>query len=266
MGYETILLDREGQVGILTLNRPEKLNAMNATMLHEITTALRDLDADPEIRVCIIRGAGDRAFSAGADLSEMVDDDAFTAREKNRVWIEMFHTVESIRIPVIASVHGFAAAGGTELTLCCDLVVASEDAQFALAEIRVGLVPGAGACVRLPRGGGRAKAKEMLMTGDFVPAAEACQIGLVNRVVPRAELAAATMALAQKLASRSPLAITAAKRAVNIGSELDLDRGIEYVLQEFALLFAGEDAKEGMAAFLEKRSPNFRGRSGGRAQ
>lgn len=260
MGYDTILVDQDGPVALVTLNRPQKHNAINTPMLRELTAALRAIDANPDLRVCVMRGAGERAFCAGADLNELVGNGPFEQRAQNRLWIDLFHTIESIGKPVIAAVHGYAAAGGTELTLACDLVIAADDAQFALTEIRVGVVPGAGACVRLPRWVGRAKAKEILMTGDFVPAAEAHRIGLINQVVPRDQLMAATMALAEKLASKSPLAIAAAKRAVNIGSEMDLDRGIEYVLQEFALLFVGEDQKEGMAAFLEKRAPRFRGR------
>jgi len=161
---------------------------------------------------------------------------------------------------VIAQVHGYAIAGGTETTLCCDLVIASDDAKLGLAEIKVGVIPGAGACVRLTRWVGRAQAKEILMTGDMIPAEEAKRLGLVNRVVPRETLEEETMTLARQIASRSPLAIAAAKRAVNVGSELDLEKGIEYVLREFALLFATEDKVEGMTAFLEKREANFKGR------
>jgi enoyl-CoA hydratase/carnithine racemase len=257
--YETILVETRDSVCRITLNRPEKRNAMNERMLRELAGALGRCEEDERVRVCVLRGAGEKAFSAGADLSEIASSGPLEIRESNRLWIDVFKTIEAMGKPVIASVHGHALAGGTELTLCCDLVVASDDALFGLTEMRVGVIPGAGACVRLPRWVGRAKAKEILMTGDPIPADEAYRIGLVNRVVPRAGLERATDELAAKLAARSPTALKAAKRAVNIGGEMDLDRGIEYVLQEFALLFAGSDQKEGMSAFLEKREPKFTG-------
>jgi enoyl-CoA hydratase/carnithine racemase len=162
-------------------------------------------------------------------------------------------------VPVVASIRGHAIAGGTELLLACDLVVASRTARLGLVEARVGVIPGAGACIRLPRWIGRAGAKELLMLGNPIDAAEGHRLGLVNRLVDDADLEDATRALAAELASRSPLALGAAKRAVNVGSELDQRSGIAYALQEFALLFAGPDQEEGMSAFLEKRRPEFRG-------
>ncbi len=257
---EHILLERAGPVATLVINRPDKLNAFTNEMLVAARERLVECDDDRDVRVVVIRGAGDRAFCTGADLAQLADSGPFDVRESNRDWIELFHTIESIRQPVIASVHGHCIAGGTELTLCCDLVVAADDAQFGLAEARVGVLPGAGAAVRITRWVGRAIAKEMLMLGDPWPASEAHRVGLVNRIVPRGDLVPATEELATALAARSPLALAAAKRAVNVGGEMDLDRGIEYVLQEFALLFAAGDQEEGMRAFLEKRAPDFRGR------
>ena len=255
-----ILLERNGAVANLIINRPEKLNAFTNDMLVAARERLLECDKDPEIRVVVIRGAGDRAFCTGADLAELADSGPLDVRDSNRAWIDLFSTIESIGLPVVASVHGHCIAGGTELTLCCDLVVASDDAQFGLVEARVGVIPGAGASVRLTRWVGRAIAKEILMLGDPWPAADAFRVGLINRLVPRAELETATAELASALCQRSPLALKAAKRAVNIGGEMDLDRGIEYALQEFALLFAAGDQKEGMRAFLEKRPPEFDGR------
>ena len=255
-----IILERNGAVANLIINRPEKLNAFTNEMLVAARERLLECDDDPEIRVVVIRGAGDRAFCTGADLAELAESGPLDVRNSNRAWIDFFGTIESIGLPVVASVHGHCIAGGTELTLCCDLVVASDDAQFGLAEARVGVIPGAGASVRLTRWVGRAIAKEILMLGDPWPAADAFRVGLINRLVPRAELESATAELATALCQRSPLALAAAKRAVNIGGEMDLDRGIEYVLQEFALLFAAGDQKEGMKAFLEKRPPEFDGR------
>lgn len=255
-----ILLERDGPVATLVLNRPDKLNAFTDEMLVAATEQLRRCDDDPDVRVVVIRGEGERAFCTGADLAELAERGPFEIRESNRLWIDLFHAIESIRQPVVASVHGHCIAGGTELTLCCDLVVASDDASFGLVEARVGVLPGAGASIRITRWVGRPIAKEILMLGDPWPAAEAYRVGLVNRIVPRAQLRQATRELVQQLAARSPLALAAAKRAVNIGSEMDLDRGIEYVLAEFALLFAGGDQKEGMRAFLDKRQPDFPGR------
>ncbi len=254
-----ILMERDGPVATIVINRPDKLNAFTNEMLVAAKERLLECDANPEVRVVVIRGAGDRAFCTGADLAELAGSGPFEVRDSNRDWIDLFHAIETVKVPVVASVHGHCIAGGTELTLCCDLVVASQDATFGLAEARVGVIPGAGAAVRITRWVGRAIAKEILMLGEAWPAAEAHRIGLVNRLVARAELETATAELAGALAQRSPLALAAAKRAVNIGSEMDLDRGIEYVLQEFALLFAAGDQKEGMKAFLEKRSPRFEG-------
>jgi len=259
MKFETVLFEVKDHIAFITFNRPKVLNAFNTQMLRDGIAALEECAADNGIRVVVFRGAGEKAFSAGADISEIQGNDPFRQLAYNRLWIKFFSMVENIRKPMIASVHGYAPGGGTELSVCCDLVVAAEDARFALAEIKIGVIPGAGATVRLPRWVGKAKAMEMLMTGDFVDAAEAHRIGLINHVVPREELAAATLALASKLASRSPLALAAAKASVMVGGEMDRDRGIEYALNEFLLLFASEDQKEGMKAFLEKRSPVFKG-------
>lgn len=257
--YEHLKVERDGHIAIIEFDRADKLNAFTTQMLRDVTAILRGFEAGGDVRVCILRGSG-RAFSTGADLGELVHAGPFDVLQSNRDWIAMYNAIETVPFPVIAQVHGYAIAGGTETTLACDLVIASDDAKLGLAEIKVGVIPGAGACVRLTRWIGRAQAKEILMTGDMIPAEEAKRLGLVNRVVPRERLEEETMTLARQIASRSPLAIAAAKRAVNVGSELDLEKGIEYVLREFALLFATEDKVEGMSAFLEKREPHFKGR------
>ncbi|HLF15515.1 MAG TPA: enoyl-CoA hydratase/isomerase family protein [Bacteroidota bacterium] len=259
MTYETLHFEVMDGIALITFNRPHVLNAFNMQMLHELIDAMEECQRDKNIRVVVFRGAGEKAFSAGADIAEMKDNGPFEQLADNRVWIRFFSLVENIRKPMIASVHGYAPGGGTELSLCCDIVIASEDAKFALTEIKIGVIPGAGATVRLPRWVGKAKAMEMLMTGDFIDAAEAHRIGLINKVVPRAELESATLEMARKLASRSPLALAAAKAAVNIGAEMDRDRGIEYALNEFLILFSSTDQKEGLKAYLEKRPPTFRG-------
>jgi enoyl-CoA hydratase/carnithine racemase len=259
MTYNNLIFEVQDRIAFITFNRPQVLNAFNTEMLREGIDALERCRDDHDIRVVVFRAAGDRAFSAGADIAEIQGNNPFQQLAYNKLWIEFFHHIENIRKPMIASVHGYAPGGGTELSLCCDMVIASRDAKFALAEIKIGVIPGAGATIRLPRWVGKAKAMEMLMTGDFVDAEEAHRIGLINRVVAKEELADETLKLAQKLAARSPLAIAAAKAAVNIGAEMDRDRGIEYALREFLLLFASRDQKEGMQAFVEKREPRFTG-------
>jgi enoyl-CoA hydratase/carnithine racemase len=259
MAYETILFDVKDRVAYITFNRPKVLNAFNTAMLHECIEVMERCREDKEIRVVVFRGAGEKAFSAGADIAEIQHNDPFQQNAYNRLWIHFFYLIENIRKPMIASVHGYAPGGGTELSLCCDMVLASDDAKFALAEIKIGVIPGAGATVRLPRWVGKAKAMEILMTGEFIEAQEAHRIGLINHVVPKDQLAAFTAEFVGKIAQRSPLSLAAAKAAVNIGAEMDRDRGIEYALNEFLLLFASKDQKEGMKAFIEKRKPVFTG-------
>ena len=260
MSYDTILFEVKDRIAFITFNRPEVMNAFNTKMLHEGIHALERCRDDKEIRVVVFKGAGDRAFSAGADIAEIQDNGPYEQLAYNKLWVEMFYMIENIRKPMIASVRGFAPGGGTELSVCCDMVLASEDAKFALAEVNIGVIPGAGATVRLPRWVGKAKAMEILMTGEFIDAKEAHRIGLINHVVPTEELEEFTLKFAQKLANAAPLALSAAKAAVNIGAEMDRDRGIEYVLREFLLLFASKDQKEGMKAFIEKRKPVFKGK------
>lgn len=259
MNYDTLLFEVNEGIAFITFNRPKVLNAFNTHMLHECIDVLDRCKEDKAVRVIIFQGAGDRAFSAGADIDEIKDNDPFQQLAYNRLWVHFFNQIENIRKPMIASVQGYAPGGGTELSLCCDMVLAADDAKFALAEIKIGVIPGAGATVRLPRWVGKAKAMEILMLGEFLEAKEAHRIGLVNHVVARAELEAFTLKFARKLAKRSPLALAAAKATVNIGAEMDRDRGIEYALNEFLLLFASKDQKEGMRAFIEKREPTFTG-------
>jgi enoyl-CoA hydratase/carnithine racemase len=248
--------DADG-VRTISFDRPERRNALDAEMLAALADAVRG--AAGATRVVVVRGAGED-FSAGADLNVFRDYGPLEVRRANlETWIAAFDAIEATPVPVIASVRGNAIAGGTELLLCCDLVVASRTARLGLVEARVGVIPGAGACIRLPRWVGRAAAKELLMLGNPIDAAEGHRLGLVNRLVADEDLEDATRALAAELASRSPLALGAAKRAVNVGAELDQRSGIAYALQEFALLFAGPDQEEGMSAFLEKRRPEFRG-------
>jgi len=260
MAYETILYDVKDATAHITLNRPKKLNAMNALCIGEIRAALAEVRGDDSVRVVVLSGAGDRAFTAGADISELTDKSPQEMHSYNRQWLALFDDIESLPKPVIASVHGYATGGGTEMSLTCDFVLCAEDSRFGLSEINIGVIPGAGAAMRLTRWMGRLKAKEILMLGEFVSGPEAVQCGLANRCVPGAELAQVTAEWAAKLAKKAPLALAAAKSCVNVGAEAAMPVALEYELREFLLLFESEDQKEGMTAFLEKREANFTGR------
>ena len=258
--YKYILYEKQDQIAVITLNRPEVNNAMNIGMIREITKALQTADSDETLRCLIIRGAGEKAFSAGADIGEMAHDTPLIVRNKTQEWIAMFQLIESIGKPVIAAVHGYAPAGGTELILACDHVITDYSAKFGLAEVNIGVIPGAGAIIRLTRWLGRTRAKEILMTGKMIDAQKALEWGLSNQIVENGTVFDAALAFANELAEKSPLSLAAVKRSVNMASEMDFEKGIQYVAQEFALLFSSEDQKEGMQAFLEKRKPQFYGK------
>jgi len=260
MAFETILYDVRDAAAHITLNRPKKLNAMNALCIAEMRAALAAARGDDAVRVVVIQGAGERAFTAGADISELADKSPPEMHGYNRQWLALFDDIESLPKPVIASVHGYATGGGTEMSLTCDFVLCTENSRFGLSEINIGVIPGAGAAVRLTRWMGRLKAKEILMLGEFVSGADAVQCGLANRCVPDGELAQVTAEWAAKLAKKAPLALAAAKSCVNVGAEAAMPEALEYELREFLLLFESEDQKEGMTAFLEKREAKFTGR------
>lgn len=261
MGKPDILLkERRDTVLWLTLNRPEVHNAMNSALVAALRDAILEASEDDRIRVVVIRGAGGRAFTAGADISEIANADVAGMKIYNRRWLDLYRAIELCPKPVIASVDGWATGGGTETSLACDFVICTERSRFGLAEINIGVIPGAGASIRLTRWVGRLKAKEILMLGRFIPGAEAEQLHLANKCVADDALEAETEALAKDLAARAPLALAAAKSAVNFGADPGFDAGLEYQLREFLALFSTEDQKEGMRAFLEKRSPQFKGR------
>jgi enoyl-CoA hydratase/carnithine racemase len=247
-------------VATLTLARPEVLNAIDSVTLSECLDALANAQADAAVRVVVVRGEGSRALTAGADIREIANYDPNQMAAYNRRWLDWFAAIESCPKPVIASVAGWATGGGTEMSLACDFVVCAHSARFGLSEINIGVIPGAGAAIRLTRWLGRLRAKELLMLGETVPGAQAVEWHLANVCVADDELEAETARWAGKLAAKAPLALAAAKACVNVGAEAAMPVALEYELREFLLLFASADQKEGMAAFLEKRSPQFTGR------
>lgn len=260
MKHATIRYATDGPVATITLARPAVLNAMNSECLSECMGALAKARADMAVRVVVLRGEGTRAFTAGADIREIAGYGPAEMAIYNRRWIDWFEALEACPKPIVAAVAGWATGGGTEMTLACDFVVCADTARFGLAEINIGVVPGAGATVRLTRWMGRLRAKALLMLGETLTGDEAVEWQLANMCVPLDDLDDATAALAAKLAAKAPLALAAAKRCVNVAAEAALPIAIEHALNEFLLLFATEDQKEGMAAFLAKRTPNFRGR------
>ncbi len=260
MTYETILDERHGGVAIVTLNRPNVLNALNGTMIREVTTAFRDLEADSTVRVVILTGAGDRAFAAGADISELnalpsATEGARLARAGQALTLQL----EAMRKPVIAAVNGFALGGGCELAMSCDIRLASERAKFGQPEINLGLLPGYGGSQRTPRLVGRGMAMLLCLTGELIDAPEAYRIGLVERLYPPAELLREATRIAEVIAAKSPLAVAAVKRAIDAGSDLPLAAALEIEALHFGALIDTEDFAEGTSAFLQKRQPAFTG-------
>lgn len=244
-------------VALIQLNRPKELNALNQQLMREIRDALRTLDEDEAVRVVVITG-NERAFAAGADIKQMADKTAI-----DMLIADQFNTWDQIRKfrkPLIGAVSGFALGGGCELAMICDMLVASETAQFGQPEIRLGIMPGAGGTQRLARAVGKVNAMEMVLTGQLIPAREAQRLGLVNRVVPVEQYLEEAYRLAASIAAMSPVAARLAKESINRAFETHLDEGLHFERKNFYLTFASEDQKEGMAAFLEKRKPEFKGR------
>ena len=257
MTYENIEVRTEGgKVGIITLNRPKALNALNGPLMDELGTALKAFDADEAIG-CIIVTGSEKAFAAGADISAMAKhnfNDVYKSDFITRNW----ETIRSIRKPVIAAVSGFALGGGCELAMMCDFIIAAENAKFGQPEIKIGIIPGAGGTQRLPRAIGKAKAMDLALTGRMMNVDEAERSGLVSRVVPLDKLMEETLAAALVICSHSQLAVKAAKESVNRAFESSLSDGVMYERRIFQSLFATEDQKEGMDAFLNKRTPVFK--------
>ncbi len=258
MSESPILTTRNGRVGVITLNRPAQLNALNDALMDALGQALLGLDADPDIGAIVITGS-DKAFAAGADIAVMADwsyMDVFQSGFITRNW----ETIRQVRKPVIAAVAGYAMGGGCELALACDIVIAAESAQFALPEIKLAMLPGAGGTQRLPRAVGKAKAMDMCLSARMLNAQEADRYGLVSRVVPDAELQATALKLATQIAGYSLPALMAIKESVNRAHESSLSEGILFERRALHARFASDDAHEGMHAFLDKRKPVFQHR------
>jgi enoyl-CoA hydratase len=257
MEYRHILLARDGAVGLVQLNRPEVLNALNLRLMDEVVDALQAYDADDTIRAIVLHGS-DKAFAAGADITEMADAGAveMLTRDQFAKWDK----IRKVKKPIIAAVSGFALGGGCELTMICDIIIASETAQFGQPEINIGVMPGAGGTQRLTRAVGKAKAMEMVLTGRFMSAREALEYGLVLKVVPVELYLKEAVALAREIAARPPLSVRLAKESVNKSFDTTLDHGLEFERKNFYLLFATEDSEEGMKAFVEKRKPEWKGK------
>ncbi len=260
MTFQNLQLEQpEPGIYLLTVSRPQALNALNAATLAELAQAIARVAADTAARVLLVTGAGDKAFVAGADISEMQQLTAAQAQAFSAQGMQVMQALEALPLPVIALVHGYALGGGCELALACDWIIASERAVFGQPEVNLGIPPGFGGTQRLARLVGRARALELVTTARQVKAEEALAIGLVTQVVPAAELRERGLAVARSIAAKGPVAVRLAKQAIQRGQDLDLANACAYETAAFALAFATADQKEGMRAFLEKRAPHFSG-------
>jgi enoyl-CoA hydratase len=259
MSFENIVFQVDQGIATITFSRPQALNALNQALLAEFSQALDAIAGDEAVRVLILTGAGEKAFVAGADIGELATYSALQAKNFSRAGHAVIAKLQELPIAVIAAVNGFALGGGSEIALACDFIYAAETATFGLPEINLGLIPGFGGTQRLPRLIGANRAKELIFTGRMVPAAEAAQIGLVNKLVPAAALMEEALKTAKAIAAKGRVALRAAKQAINRGLNVDLVTGCQIEVDAFALALASPDAKEGTAAFLEKRKAVFKG-------
>lgn len=256
MTYQNILTTIEDQIGIVTLNRPKVLNALNHDLIDELVRAFEEFDRNDKVRVIILTG-NEKAFAAGADIKEMSDETSMSIMLKDR--FATWDKIRNVKKPIIAAVSGYALGGGCELAMSCDIIIASETAQFGQPEINIGVIPGAGGTQRLTRVVGKHKAMEMILTGKFITATEAHSMGLVNKVVPPELYLEEAKAMAKEIAKKSPIAVRLAKEAILKTYDSTITEGLQFERKNFYLLFSSKDQKEGMQAFLEKRQPNFTG-------
>ncbi len=254
---EPIIIETQSHVGIVTLNRPDVLNALSLDLMTKLVDALEAFDDDKNIHVIVISGS-EKVWAAGADIKDMANASVIDMYERNQ--FARWERIKRIRKPIIAAVSGYALGGGCELAMHCDVIIASETAKFGQPEINIGVIPGAGGTQRLTRAIGKFRAMDMVLTGRFITAHEAHRFGLVSRVVPKENFRESALKLAHEMAARAPIALRLAKEAVLKAAETSLSEGLEYERKLFYMLFATEDQKEGMAAFLEKRKADYRGR------
>lgn len=255
--FEFIEAAITGKTGVIELNRPRQLNSLNRKMVNEIVVAMKDFDANDDVRVILLAGKG-RAFSAGADIDEMMNDSPISLELMNQ--FEDWDQIGRIKKPIIGAVQGFVFGGGFELALCCDLLISARDTEFAFPEVGIGVMPGAGGTQRLTKLVGRTKALEWLWTGERIPAEEALEHGIINKVVEREVLMEEAMKFAVRLEKQPPISLRLIKDSVNKAVDYPLYEGMQYERKNFYLLFATEDQKEGMNAFVEKRKPNYKGK------
>jgi enoyl-CoA hydratase len=260
MAAANLRLERHGAVATVTLDRSRALNALDAATLRELARAIRDVRRDGEVRALVVGGAGEKAFSAGADIGAMAKMSGADGHAYSRLGHEVLARLEGLPIPVVAAVNGVALGGGLELALACDLIIASERARFGQPEINLGLIPGFGGSQRLVRRIGQTRARELIYLGHALSAEEALRVGLVNRVVPPERVAEEAARVAAELAAKPPVALAQAKRATAVAADADLETGCRYEVEAFAVTFASEDRVEGLTAFLEKRPPIWKGR------
>lgn len=260
MSFENLLVERDGPVTVITLNRPKVLNALNAQTFDELSRAIEDAAADKDTRAIVLTGAGEKAFVAGADINEFAGQTPVAGRDHARRGQRVFDRIERLGKPVIAAVNGFALGGGCELAMACTLRIAADTARFGQPEINLGLIPGYAGTQRLPRLVGRGRALELLLTGDMIGAEEAWRIGLVNKVVPAAQLLDEAKKLAHVIAAKAPVAVGAILDAVSSGGEMAFAEAEEHEATLFGLVFTTDDMREGTRAFLEKRKPVFTGK------
>lgn len=259
MSYNNIIVESADGISTITFNRPNALNALNSALLDELDHALQEIAANEDIRVLVLTGTGQKAFVAGADITELAKLDTLSAKVFINKGLSVINRLTELSIPVIAAVNGFALGGGLEISMACDFIYASASARFGQPEINLGLIPGYGGTQRLPRIIGIGPAKELLLTGRMVSADEAHRMGIVNRVLPPEELMSEAMTTAKEMAAKGKVALRAIKQAVNFGLNVDLATGLRIETDAFSICLASSDAKEGTSAFLEKRKPQFKG-------
>lgn len=260
MSYQTLLFDVKDGVAVVTINRPDKLNALNDQVIADLTAAAERIASDPDIKGAILTGAGPKSFVAGADISDLAKQGPFDGKARAMRGQALLRRLETCGKPVIAAVNGFALGGGCELAMACHIRIASESAKFGQPEVKLGIAPGYGGTQRLPRLVGKGRALQLILTAEMIDAAEAYRIGLVNRVVPAGDLMAESEKMLRGILAMGPLAVRLSIEAIDQGLEMTLDEGLLLEANHFGLLAATQDTKEGLSAFLEKRAAKFTGK------